>query len=498
MRLSFLSSILKKNKKTLKTPESIILKQIKKSAHENKFFVYENVTIYHYSKKALIPLIILDPERGLYIFENKEYSYDDLNNPKTTNIAENDLSSEYSFKLIQEKLNEMLEGNSIPIFSFYLMPQLNSYDYEHLNSSIQKLFPFEKIMFNDLSKKDVLTKIQEIDKVAHKLPKSDTIIGNLIVQYLILDNSDNVNIATLEQKKFIDTDFSSLEYLCGESKSGRTEATLLKVISQKLKNPDLKITIIKPTTLSCDLTKRKLLRLIERALIDVDIASIEIITPLDLLQQHLQKLNKRTIGDEAYLSNMLINKDFNIADVIICDDSDTMSKEFIKYLRHTQKKSNLLVISSENIFHKDYVFNKVFKPDNKKVIFEKTNPHARVFHIVSSLLKDYDAKDILIVSSTATQEKLNYDLRSYTNKKIELIDSSKKLLFKDNDSIMLSTYAQTNSLEAKFVILLDICFADEKELKYAYNLAYNTVYVLYRGKSDNLAKLRKHFEDNQN
>lgn len=496
MKLSFLS-FLKKNKKTLKTPESIILKELKATAEKNNLLFYENITIYHYSKKAFVPLIILDPKRGIYIFESKEFLYEELNSPKIDISIEYNLASNKSYELVQQKLSETLEGNSIPIYCFYLMEHLNSYDYAHLNQSIKDLLPYETIMFNDFSQKYILNKLKKIDMADTKLPDTDYITVNLLAQYLILDSLDNVNLATKEQIQFIESDFRSLEYLCGESKSGRTDATLQRVILQKLKNPDIKITIIKPTTLSCDLTKRKLLRLSERAIIDVDIASIEVITPLNLLHTHLEKLKKRTMGDEAYLSSLLMNKEFNTADVIICDDSDIMTKEFIKYLRHIQKNSKLLIISSDNLFHRDYIFTKVFKPEERKVVFEKTNPHAKVFHVVASLLKNNDAKEILIVASPITKENLTHDLGFYIDKKVEMIDSSKKLLFKNSDSIMISTYSETNSLEAKFVILLDICFADEKELEYAYNLAYDTVYVLYRGKSENLTKLKNNFEDNK-
>lgn len=496
MRLSFLS-FLKKNKKTLKTPKSIILKELKSTAEKNNLLFFENITVYHYGKKTLVPLIILDPKRGIYIFESKEYLYEELNSSEINSTIEYGLATNNSYELVEQKLSEMLEGNSIPLYCFYLMEHLNSYDYEHLNPSIKDLLPYESIMFNDFLQKDILNRLHSIETIGEETLDAPYILSNLLVQYLILDSSENIHLATQEQMKFIDSDFRSLEYLCGESKTGRTDATLQKVILQKLKNPDLKITIIKPTTLSCDLIKRKLLNLSERAIIDADIASIEVITPLDLLQKHLEKLKKRALGNEAHLSGMLMNKEFNAADVIVCDDSDTMTKEFIKYLRHIQKNSNLLIISSNNLFHQDYIFTKVFKPEKREVVFEKTNPHAKVFHIVASLLKNNDAKDILIVASQVTKENLTHDLGFYIDKKVEMIDSSKKLLFKNNNSVMISTYSETNSLEAKFVILLDICFADEKELEYAYNLAYDTAYILYRGKSDNLSKLRNNFEDNK-
>lgn len=498
MGFFFLPSLFKKHHKTLKTPESIIFKELKNTCEKNGLLTYEDITVYHYAKKVHIPLIIVDPKRGVYIFENKEYSYDDISSNRVKISVEEELSSNSSYELIEQKLQELNgDYDPVPIFNFYLMEHINSYEYDHLNPLIKELLPKDNIMFNDFSQKKILERLQKPDIIDISALDLDRVIGTILVQYSIVNCSGNINIATDEQKKFIDADFNSLEYLYGDSKTGKTQAAVMRVILQKLKDPELNIIVIKPTTLACDIFKRKLLKIIDSVLIDIDITSIEVITPMELLKKHLKKLSKSDVGSEAYLSNLLMNKEFDAADVIVCDDSDTMTKEFLKYLRHIQHDSNLLIINSESMFHKTYRFNKSFKNENREVIFEKTNPHARVFHIVLSLLKNNDPKDILVVSSPVTTEVLNHDLGSYIDKNTELIDSSKKLIFKDTNSVMLSSYSQTNSLEAKFVILLDIGFADEKELKYAYNLAQERVYVLYRGHSNNLDKLKEIYENSK-
>ena len=70
------------------------------------------------------------------------------------------------------------------------------------------------------------------------------------------------------------------------------------MILQKLRNKDLKIVIIKPSTLACDLLRKKLLSIIDSAMLEVDIASIDVITPIELLHRHLHAINKKIIGDE--------------------------------------------------------------------------------------------------------------------------------------------------------------------------------------------------------
>jgi phage terminase large subunit len=91
---------------------------------------------------------------------------------------------------------------------------------------------------------------------------------------------------------FINSELNGHTTLSSEAGSGKTSAILLKSILEKLKHPEDKIIIIKPTILACDILKKRLLNTIEHAIVEIDITSIEIITPIRLLNRHLSKLGK--------------------------------------------------------------------------------------------------------------------------------------------------------------------------------------------------------------
>jgi hypothetical protein len=502
MKSLFSLNIFKKHQKYLKTPESIILKNLKSVSLISNLLVYEDITIYHHAETIFIPLLILDSARGVYLFEHKDWLYDDLKNSKIEKAPKQEpsyetLALEKSHVFIQRKFSEMTHITYLPIYNYAIMSHLNSDQYEHLDLSFRELMPYERIMFNDLSQDEIIKKIKNIPLPKEPIPDMNTIIGNIVVQYAILDNKNHLNMATKEQQAFIDSPFLSFELLSSPTGSGKTTSILLKVILQKLRNPNLKIVIIKPTVLSCDLLKRKLLNIIERAQIEFDATEIEIITPLELLKRHLKKLNQASLDDEIDASEALVNKEFSIADVIIGDDSDMFSNEFKYYLKQIQHGADLLLVRSNKQLNETYTFNKNFVKENKKVLFVKANPHAKALQIISSLLEFHRPKDILVVSSALSREKLNEDLEYFIKDSVVLLDNSLKLIDQDIEKLLLATYSDTNAIEAKFVILMDICFASLIELEYAYNICSDSVYILHDDECKKLISLRSDFEDNK-
>ena len=70
---------------------------------------------------------------------------------------------------------------------------------------------------------------------------------------------------------------------------------LLKSIVEILDEQSKKIIILKATVLACDIFKKKLLNIIEHAIIEIDLSGIEIITPIELLNRHLLKVGKERV-----------------------------------------------------------------------------------------------------------------------------------------------------------------------------------------------------------
>jgi|GEM_PF-1137880 len=500
MNIPFFTSLFKNKSKSLTIPDSILVKKLKSITEFSELTLYKDIALYHHTKNYLIPLMLLDTRRGIYLFERKEWSYDDLKNSKiekaeNQNASKDTLSYQNTQNIIDKKFNEITHHDSVPIFNYLLMENLNADEYEHLDESFKELLPKERVIFSDSEENEIIQKLEYSEISDEPLPSKDNIIGNLFVQYTIVKDDLSLKVCSDEQIEFIDSKISGLEVLTASTDSDKSSVLLLKVILEKLKNPNKQFIIIKPTLLACDILKKKLLDIVEHAIIEIDLTSIIIITPVDLINMHLRKLKKETIVGNAVIDESLMHKNFNVADLILCDDSNLMPENFIKYIIHIQSKSDLLLVNS-NIKEARFIFTKELKEKTAEVFFHKANQHAKALQLISKLLQDSDAKDIIVVSNSLSKEKLNDDLEFFIKDKALLLDSSENLINQNFDSLMLSTYRDTNALQAKHVILLDLCFTSQSEIEYALSIAQCSIDIIYEDECQEIEDLRIKYESN--
>ncbi|MDD2789905.1 MAG: hypothetical protein PHU40_04485 [Sulfurimonas sp.] len=497
MNLSYFTSLFKKKSKALYVTESILLQKLKSVAQENQLFLYQNVTVYHHTKNFFIPLLMVDPKRGLYLFEHKAWSYEELKNikvQKATNqeISDDSLAFQNSHKIIRQRLKEVTHSDELPIYNYLLMENLSAKEYEHLDVSFQEFMPKSRVIFADSSTFDIVQKLQEGVAESENLPNAATVIGSILVQYCILEQN-KLHLCTQEQMNFIDAELHGVSVLDTKSSSGKTNVLALKAILEKLKDKNKKIIIIQKTNLACEILKRKLLEIVEHAIVEADITSIEVITPIELVNKHLLKLRQTQRVNTLYIEETLLKKSFDVADLILCDNADLYEDDFITYLKHIQKNAALLLVTSKEP-HKNYNFSENFRHTDHKAYFYETNPHAKALQIISKLLEQNAARDIIVISNSLSKEKLNDDLKYFIRDKAVLLDSSKNLIDIDLNNLTLASYEDIDALHAKFVILLDIAEVSASKRSYAFDLASDSVYVLYEEDCEIIENLRKEYE----
>ncbi|DAB29034.1 MAG TPA: hypothetical protein CFH84_11845 [Sulfurimonas sp. UBA12504] len=500
MNLSYLTSFFKQKSKTLTLPDSILMKKLKSVTEENNLLFYQNITIYHHAKNFFIPLLMFDSKRGLYLFEDKTWNFEELKNAKIErakrqNISDSSLAFENSHEIIKQRLKEIIHNAELPIYNYALMENLRSEEYQHLDVSFEELLPKSRVLFADSSTLDIVQKLQEGIQESNAFPDAVTVIGSILMQYCILQQNQ-LHLCTHEQMNFIDAQLQGLSTLKGDSGSGKTNILALKAIVEKLKNSANKIIIIQKTNLACEILKRKLLEIVEHAIVEADITSIEVITPIELVNKHLSKLRKTQRVNTLYIEEILLKKSFDAADIILCDNADFYEDNFIAYLKHIQKNAALLLVSSK-YFDKVYNFTANFKLPNQKAYFYKTNPHAKALQIIAELLKENSAHDIVVISNTLSQEKLNDDLKYFIRDKAVLLDSSKNLIEIDLNNLTLANYEDIDALHAKFVILMDITETQENKRNYALYLAYDSTYILYEKDCEIIEDIRKEYESSK-
>lgn len=494
------SSFFKKKQNALHVPDSILVKRLKSLSLHSNLLVYSNIEIYHHQNIFTIPLIMLDPLRGLYIFEIKTWSYDDLKNAHIQKAKNQDpsaqtLSYDNTHKIIRKKFNELTHNDGVPIFNYLIMENLSADEYQHLNSSFKELLPFSKLIFDDYQDSDIFQKLQDAADENHSLPSIGTILGTLFIQYAIVED-ESINIATKEQIEFLDTKLVSTHALNGLASSGKSTLLLLKSLIELLKNPSVKIIILKPTVLACDIFKKKLLEIVEHAIVEADLTSIEIITPLELLNRHLKKLAKAEDATLTQTPNELINKSFKVADIIMCDDANLLPESFLRYLKAIQKRKKLLLVNEKDSSSKHFL-TKEFAKEKHSVYFLQTNPYAKALHLIQNLSQNGAQESLVVISNASTQEKLLEDLDSFVSQTPQILQNSQHLIDYKFSPLILATYADINALSVKHIIMLDITSCNPQEAEYALNLATLSTHILYEEECEEILNLKDIYESNQ-
>jgi hypothetical protein len=501
MNLSIFNSFFNKKSNTLHVPDSILVKKLKSLCTHSNLLVYNDIKIYHHKDRYNIPLIMLDPLRGLYIFEIKAWSYDDLKSAhiqkaKNQNASAKTLSFDNTHNIIRKKFNELTHHDGVPIFNYLIMENLSADEYEHLNDSFKELLPFNKLIFNDYHDSDIFKILQEVSPEDHTLPPINNILGTLFVQYAIVESESLIHFATQEQMDFINMPLEEISVLNGVPSSGKSSLILLKSIVSLLEDSSTTIIILKPTVLACDIFKKRLLEIVEHGIIEVDLSSIEIITPLELLNRHLKKINMPEVDTISNIDSQLMKKKFKSADVIMCDDSNLLPYSFIEYLKRIQKKSKLLFVNDKRSSHENSL-TKEFKKEEQEIIFFETNPYAKVLQLTHNFFKHDKQESVMVISNSKTQEKLLDDIGSYVFQVPQQLDSSKHLINQEFSPLILATYTDINTLSAKHIIMLDLCSESPDKIEYALNIDTLSTYVLYQEDCQEIIDLKDKYESSQ-
>jgi len=498
MKLPIISSLF--NKKS-KSETDDFTQKIKLLAKHSNLIVFEDIYIYHHRDKFHIPLIAFDALRGIYLFEVKKWSFDELKGAtvekkEKTEESEETLAYSKTHEMIRRKFNELIHSDGdVEIFNYLLMENLTTDEYEQLDDSLKELLPKGRIIFQDSIESDIFKKLHDASTPLEEPLSLDKIFGTLFVQYAIVEDNNSVKFCTDEQIAFIDKELSSFENLIAPPKSGKSNLLLLKSIKDLLDEKIKSVVIIKPTILSKDLLQKRLIELIERAIIEVDLTAITILTPQELIDKHLQKLKMKSLfNEELYIDQKLMQKSFNIAEVIMCDDANLLPQNFTLYLKHIQKSKKLLLVNSKEDDATITLTKSFINPD-RRVHFYEMNPHAKTMHIIAALTNESDRSgSIVVVSNTTTREKLREDLQSFIEDETILLDSSTNLINQDLNNILLTTYEDIDELRTRHLIMLDLCSTDSELVEYTINIADEEIYLIYDHECQEINKLKEKYE----
>lgn len=461
----------------IKTEQKRILKVLHALQESTNLSIYFNVTIFHHAQRHTVPLLMYDEYRGLYIFESKDWTLQDLKNAtiiKTKNQkpAPDTLAFDTTQAVIQRKFNEIIHTDGVEIINFLLMPNLTVSQYESLDPSLKTSLIQEKIIFADETKESILQKLHALPQSTLSLGSENKILGTLLTQYSIMAKDAQFYLLNKQQQAFIDSDLTEVTYLHGGPKTGKSSLLLLKAIFDILRSPEQKFIIIKPTNLAKDILHRQLIEIIEHAIIELDLLHIQIMTPADLFQS--KKIKNTTL---------------------LCDDFNLLDASTRQKLLQNYKKANKVLVNADTQTP-HHLLKKSYITQDRTVKFYQTQPYAKTLNILPNLLEKSEANDIIIVSDKQTAHMLQEDLESFIHEKISMIESKKNLRLQDLEGIKLAAYEDLNELSCEHIILLDIQSAGYAQLDFALNLANNSAHILFETESANIKQLKEKYESN--
>lgn len=500
MSFSFFNFFSKKHHNSFTTQdESFAVATIKSLAQSNDLIALSNVVLFHHNQQYTLPLVIFDKNRGIFLFEIKDWQLQDFQNAtitkaQNTQPSENTLAFQYMQDHIHQKFNELIHNDGVALYNMLLLENMMMEEYNNLSQEHQTLLPYDKIIFKDTPESDILQKLYYQSKPLQTPLHTNKVLTNLFIQYTFVEDN-TLYFANEEQRKFLDGSIDGFLNISAPHRSGATTIMLLKAIIEILTKKSRKVLIIKPSILTRDLLQKKLLAIIEHAIIEFDFKALEIVTPTQLLNIHHKKLGIPPLAEgQTDINEKLMRKPFDIADTIICDDTSTLSAFFVEYLKHIQKNKTLITLNYQRE-KTHYRLTKSFIDKGfPKVHFYHTTPFAKALHLLKELTKDPN-NTVMCVASETTILKLSEDLEYFLETDISIIHSEKNLLYQEFHGLLLVPYNAIIDLHATQVIIFE-CDTPNKYLReyLFYRDHKTTVHILYKEQTHEIQHLKEQYE----
>jgi len=490
----------KEHSETVSTSQKTLIAYA--DAHQHPFF--KSIPIFHRQNREQIDALLFDPHHGIYLFDRLTWKINQIKDATAHRVTPDkrdkaDVKVDSIHHFIQRKFNEVLHTDGCEISNFVIFDFLTKEEFAGLDPSFHALMPQERLIFSDDTQDEIKEKLDKALEYLSTPLETSTLLGALFFHLNILPDNLHKNSALLtnDQQKFIDHQLDSLTTLSGEYGSGKTTLILLKSIYELLLHPEYKIIIVMPNLAVCDLLKKQLLDVIEYAIIDIDLLSIQVLTPHQVVSQHYQKLYKNESFSFAKITPKMFNHQYQSSDLIFCDDSYLMEDEFIRYLKKQQLKKRLCLVtknSSDESY--DFVLVNSFrspqafldlcldddvqaKNSNSHLYMLEGNPYMQIMLILQNQLREIDHSQLLIaVPHSQFALKILDEINNFYGTIAHIYKADEGLLNQDFGKILIATHSELSHLQRENVIAVRELLTDKRVFCHALTRASKHLYVI--------------------
>jgi hypothetical protein len=456
-------------------PVAPFLKQLATDGQET-YSIFTHTPLFFHRDIHSIPAILFHKEFGIILFEIKDWNLKYLNNATLkkhqTYPDNNTLAFHHYIDLLEKKYTQITHKTLPSIQKIALFTNLTQEEYQQLSTEKKQLLPKQKIVFKETTKEEFFSNLTK-----QKTPLNiEDILPHIFTQYSFFTYDNKLAFANAEQRKFLDTPLEKVTNLTGAFQSGISATLLLKALIEVIVNKRQKVIILKATSLAKEILLEKLLLHIEHAIISLEFDTIEVLTPYELLES---------------------TSKYKKIDILLCDDATLIENHLLQKIEKTYKKSTLVFGNHPNkpsTFHLTRNYNN----QNLQLFTYTEHIDIKVLHIITKLIEDVGAYNILVVASFARCEKLFDDLQHYIKEDISKIDTTTQLKDISQESLRLVEYNNALDLHAQTLILLDVEEAKKEELDSILASTHKSVHLFFEKQSKNSNYIKERYESDQN
>jgi hypothetical protein len=483
---------------------------LKTFASSYRFF--ESVDVFHHKESMRLPFVLIAKNQGILLFETLDWDNETLKN--ATVSSRSPVSKEKSaveidapLHLINQKFNEILHQDLQITTAFLIFNHLNEADFDRLDSSFHTLIPKSRALFYDETLETLTAKLHAVLETMQCELDETTLISTLFMQYTLLPSNNHPHLCIVDesQERYISESFKQRSTLIGPYGSGRSTAMALKVLRHYMKDPKDKILIIEPTHVACELLKHKMLEIIEYAIVDIDLSFIEVITPKELLLRHAKKIYGKPL-EPVEITQKMMQKKFDIADIVIADDIELLSDKFLSYLLHIQDKKSVhyITANADKAIGDRYVLTHSYR--NADALSDLCNKdlsnrysYDNIFNIklcegniymqtilsFKEMLKEAKEgeKALIITPSHAFSAALFDEMHQFVEADIALFKADESIANQSFEHHLIVQQSDMASLQSRYVLLSGLNPQEKDLFCYALSRADVKAYVCFNGEA---------------
>jgi len=449
------------------------------------FFV--DVPLFHHNESVTFPFLLIDRYRGAVLIEELAWDFKSLQGVKASEARKGtrkkDIEVDRPRRIFARKLDTTLCRQECRLESFVYFSSLTAEEFSRLDPSFHRLIPANLAIFSDEPHAAIFEKLSAPFEYRDQPLDMEELQRALFIQYTLLPDElyPEHRQLTPQQKHYLDAELPARSLLMGSYGSGKSSVLLLKALYEQLRRPDLSITLVLPTQTACEQARKRLLEIIEHAVVHLDPTAIRIVTP----EFAVLDASKRALPDLLFIDDAHLIPSVQLGTIakmckkgglhLSAAERPALDVDTLYPLNHNFRLPRSL---EEALFGAPDI-----QPGPTLDIFNG-NGFILTLHRLRHLLKRSAPGDIMLVVPDRTfGAALSEEIAEFSGLDTTLLDPRQSLLNQRMEQLLVVAIGDTGGLQRKDVIVIaDTGSNDPEQIRHALSRAARSACLIYHSK----------------